>query len=122
MFLTDKKHPWVSRKISLKMIFLCSILVLTAACQQGADREGAIEQMMDEALANRINRYKKARANRCKEGLVNEANRIVDSILQYEIKMATDTIEKPPKPLKPAGKEKKVLEDTTPVQPFLKKY
>lgn len=95
------------------------LILLAAACQPSYDREAIVNQLMDEALQARIDNYKNIRENRCWDGLLREANRLADSILFQEAKLAIDTINRPPVPAKPVAPEKKVLKDSMPVKPFL---
>jgi hypothetical protein len=99
------------------LLFL--LLLLATACQPSYDEEAIVKQLMDETLQQRIDNYKKVRRERCWDGLIREANRLADSILFVEAKMAKDTITRPPIPIRPTAPEKKILEDTTPVKPFL---
>ncbi len=95
------------------------LLFLGTACEPEVDRAAIAKDLMNKALEERIANYKSIRENRCRDGLLREANRLVDSILFVEAKLANDTLDRPPIPLKPIAPEKKVLEDTTPVKPFL---
>lgn len=101
------------------LFLLLSVMVLAAACQLKYDKEEVVDQLMQEALQERIDNYKEIRRERCWEGVLREADRMVDSILFVEAKMAIDTITRPPVPAKPVAPEKKILEDSTPVKPFL---
>ncbi len=98
---------------------LFPLLFMAFACQPSYDKEAIVKQLMDEALQERINNYKSIREERCWDGLIREANRLADSILFVEAKMAKDTITRPPIPHKPIAPEKKMLKDSTPVKPFL---
>jgi len=99
--------------------FLLCLLVLGFACEPSFDEDAIVQKLMDESLQERINSYKQIREERCRDGLLREANRRVDSILFMEAKMAKDTVDRPPVPLKPKAPEKKILKDSTPVKPFL---
>lgn len=103
----------------MKQRLLFLILLLAFACQPSYDKEAIVDQLIDEALQERINNYKRIREERCWDGLLREANRLADSILFVEAKMAKDTITRPPIPHKPVAPEKKILKDSTPVKPFL---
>lgn len=101
------------------LLFLFLFLFLATACRPSYDEEAVIKQLMDETLQERIDNYKRVRRERCWDGLIREANRLADSILFAEAKMAKDTITRPPIPVRPEAPEKKILEDSTPVKPFL---
>lgn len=117
----EKHTHSYKRLIKGRIILLCVVLsIAISACEDKSKREAVINEMKEASLQSRIQRYKDTRMNRCVDGLMAEANRLVDSILIEELKLATDTLGKPPKPLKPLGKEKKVLTDSTPIRPFLK--
>ncbi len=104
-------------KQTILILFLLSFL--SPACQPEYDEQAIAKQLMDEALQERIDNYKRIRAERCWDGVLREANRLVDSILFMEAKMAMDTVTRPPLPTRPVAPEKKILEDSTPVKPFL---
>jgi hypothetical protein len=107
----------MSNKMRQGLLFL--FFLLATACQPSYDKEAVAKQLMDETLQQRIDNYKSVRRERCWEGLLREANRLADSILFVEAKMAKDTITRPPIPVRPKAPEKKILKDSTPVKPFL---
>jgi len=103
----------------MRQYFFFIIFLLATACQPSYDKEAIVRQLMDETIQARIQSYKDIRAERCWDGLMREANRLADSILFVEAKLAIDTITRPPIPVKPIPPEKKILKDSTPVKPFL---
>jgi len=105
-----------------RVCFFLAVLLsagMFGACNQGPGRAEVISQMMQESLEARVKSFKRVRMERCREGLIEQANQIVDSMLQAELKYTIDTLGRPPRPKMPKGREKKELRDSSEVRPFL---
>ncbi len=98
------------------------LLVFTGllfACS--SDNDNALrEQMIQQTVEDRIQRYTKEKKNSCREKALKEAGAIVDSILLSEARLKRDTAGRPAIPEKPERPEIVPVEDSLPVQPFFR--
>ena len=88
------------------------------SCDKTSDKE-TMEELIAATVEERLDRYRQIRAEKCLERVLEEANRLADSILIAEARLARDTMAKPPKPFRPDAPEIIALHDTTPIAPFL---
>jgi len=103
------------------LLLIALLLLTTNACKEDDRNRIAVERVINEEVTNKANSYRQSRTERCKEKAIKEANEIADSILLLEARLARDTVDKPPKPTRPEKPEIKVLKDSTPVQPIIKR-
>ena len=99
-------------------ILLISGILLSVACERKSDQE-AVQALIEQTVEERLTKYRKIRYNKCREQVLEEANRLADSILIAQARLARDTMSKPQKPDRPDRPEIKQLLDTTPIAPFL---
>lgn len=96
----------------------CVGLSSLVAC---GDSPGTDEQRMayiDQQVQERILEYKRILDNRCYEEVLEEANRLTDSILLVRARLERDSLDKPPRPDKPDKPEVKTIIDSVPVAPL----
>lgn len=99
---------------------LCLILAGGgSSCLQERDRSAEVEALIQETIEERLANYERIRRERCREEILDEANRITDSLLIEEARSQKDTLDRPPRPARPQKPEIRQLEDTTPVKPLL---
>lgn len=93
------------------------LLGLTACGGDGSlkgERMAYIERQVEE----RILEYKQILDERCREEVLEEANRLTDSILLVRARLERDSLDKPPRPDKPDKPEVKTIIDSVPVAPL----
>lgn len=93
------------------------LLFLFAACNFAADEQIDISQRIDAEVEKRIALYTQTLNENCQERVLTEAVRRADSIITLEARLLSDTSFKPIRPEKPPIQ---ILQDTTPVKPFIK--
>ncbi|MBX2873529.1 MAG: hypothetical protein KTR30_15555 [Saprospiraceae bacterium] len=103
------------------LALLCVGLGLTsliASC--GGDSGVKAERMayIEEQVEERILEYKRILDERCREEVLDEANRLTDSILLVRARLERDSLDKPPRPDKPDKPEVKTIIDSVPVAPL----
>ncbi|MCB0560656.1 MAG: hypothetical protein KDD09_16990 [Phaeodactylibacter sp.] len=103
----------------LRIIIAISLWSLLAGCGEDNRNKNAVEAVIDQEVARRIQNYKQVRMDRCYEKALEEASRLADSILILEARLERDTLGKPPKPEKPEKPEIKAVLDSTPIKPLL---
>lgn len=74
--------------------------------------------LIDQRVDNRVTTFTSTLRDNCQEKVLEEATRIVDSIIISEARLKTDTIAKPFRPDRPDIPEVKKLKDTLPVAPL----
>lgn len=96
----------------------CTSLGSLAAC--GGDSSTKVQRMayIDEQVEERIKEYKRILDDRCRENVLEEANRLTDSILLVRARLERDSLDKPPIPDKPDKPEVKTIIDSVPVAPL----
>ncbi|MCB0571041.1 MAG: hypothetical protein KDC66_14805 [Phaeodactylibacter sp.] len=94
-------------------------LLILASCAEEDRNMLAVQAMIDDEVAKRVESYRQSRLKLCREQALTEASKLADSILLEEARMSRDTLDKPPKPEKPEKPELKTLLDSTPVKPFI---
>lgn len=108
----------IGRRIKHIIILLLAI-GLSSACLRERDRSAEVQALIEQTVEERLANYKRIRMERCRENIIKEANRIVDSLLIVEARREKDTLQRPPKPARPEKPELKTLDDTTKVKPLL---
>ena len=111
---------------SIFFILIVIVFIFSAFQAKKVDVESDIEvKTVEDLIAlkveERIKRYKKTAEERCEIKVMSRANKIVDSLLIDRARktIIIDSIQKPPIPSKPEKPEVPILNDTTPIRPFL---
>ncbi len=100
---------------------LLLLLVLSySACRKGPkplSREARIQNTIDE----RLRQYRVSHQDRCRKNIMSLAKKQVDSTMLANARnlKVVDTIQRPPKPVRPELPDVKTLEDTLEVAPLL---
>ncbi|MEM1327748.1 MAG: hypothetical protein AAGI23_17435 [Bacteroidota bacterium] len=95
-----------------------AMAMLLLACEP-QDNSEAKAQLIDERVAEKVERLRNSKADRCRTELYTQANTIVDSILIARAKVSKDTITKPMKVSRPDLPDAFLLEDTFAIHPLL---
>ena len=103
----------------LGAIFLLALFTLTGGCIQERDREAEMRALVEQTVRDRIENYKQVRMERCREDMLVEASRRVDSIMILEATLNSGSGAKPPRPNRPSRPDMRRLDDTLPVRPLL---
>lgn len=104
---------------AFKPILFIVLSFLLLSCQPEDDRvkrKKAIDQKVIERVAN----YTRIHKENCRIKILEEAGRIVDSILLVEARLKLDSPDKPAKPMKPEMPGLIEVTDSTEVAPFFK--
>ena len=104
-----------------RILFVLFISSLLFSCGEDNRNKRAVEAVIAEEVAQRVQNYRQVRLQRCYELALEEASRQADSILLLEARIERDTLGKPPKPEKPEKPEIKTVLDSLPVKPLLEK-
>ena len=94
-------------------------LLLASGCLVEQDRQPEVERLIKEMTEERLANYERIRTERCREGILDEATRIVDSLLIEEARKKKAFSDRPEIPSKPDRPEIVQLQDTTPLEPLL---
>ncbi len=89
-------------KQTILTLALCIAAMLFSA--QQSERALIIKQLMDEEIERRVEKYKAARAKRCRELILNAASQKADSIvitMAKELRIIQDTVNRPAAPDRP---------------------
>lgn len=101
-----------------RLILLVFVGVLSSC---SSDNDNSLrDQMIQQTVEDRIQRYTIEKNNSCREKALKEAGAIVDSILLAEARLKRDTAGRPPIPEKPEIPEIVPVEDSLPVKPFFR--
>lgn len=111
MIKNMKKFFWIG---------IISSLAFFACISKAEEQAKEMERLQAEA-DSRVASYVAIVEKNCREKVLTEAIRIADSILVLEARRSTDTLFKPLKPLRPEKPEIQILQDSTPIKPFLKR-
>lgn len=102
-----------SIKYKIVGIGIIAVLLMAQAAPKGK------QQLMDEAIQEKMDSYTKTLLKRCEKDVQERALEIVDSLLLLEAQFKTvDTFERPPKPNKPSRPAVKLAKDTSDVEPL----
>ena len=104
-------------RLKNKYFALVILLTLMACGGEQAD-QAERKAFIDEKVTERIAEYKRILDGRCRERVLDEANRQADSILLVRARLERDTSDKPPRPYKPDKPEVITIIDTVPVAPL----
>lgn len=103
----------------ISIFILPLFILLVTGCLREHDRSAETEAIIQEAVRNRLETYEQVRMERCREDILEEANRITDSLMIVEARRQRDTSGRPSRPVRPEKPEFPVVEDTIPVRPLL---
>ncbi|NRB47836.1 MAG: hypothetical protein HRU41_09210 [Saprospiraceae bacterium] len=105
---------------SRRIAFFCVYAGLISLTACGGDGKVKGERMayIEEQVEERIKEYKRILDERCQEDVLEEANRLTDSILLVRARLERDSLDKPPRPDKPDKPEVKTIIDSVPVAPL----
>lgn len=101
------------------VVLFAGLILFISGCQKEAqiDRKTFIQQKVEERLAD----HRKIRIAACRDRYLQDATKLVDSLLIERARMEKDTIGKPPKPVKPTRPHLLSPLDSTPVKPLFEK-
>lgn len=106
------------RSRAIAIVYIGLGLISFTACGDDvgvkAERMAYIEKQVEE----RIQEYKRILDERCRDEVLDEANRLTDSILLVRARLERDSLDKPPRPDKPDKPEVKTIIDSVPVAPL----
>jgi uncharacterized lipoprotein len=100
-----------------KIIVGCSIIMICSACSN----QPAVEDLMDEEVAKRIEKFKIQKRQNCQDFILDEAEKEVDSTMYLKIGSTLDgSITIPQKPMRPLESlEYKFILDTGSIMQLL---
>ena len=104
----------------LIVLYGCIGLGSLVAC---SEKPGTDQQRMayiEQQVQKRIVEYRRILNDRCREDVLEEANRLTDSILLVRARLERGSLNKPPRPNKPDKPEVKTIIDSVPVAPLFK--
>lgn len=104
-----------------RIIFTLLCVLALPGCGEDDRNQKAVQAVIEEEVAKRVQAYRQTRMQRCYEQVLEEASKLADSILILEARLERDTLHKPPKPEKPEKPEIKTVLDSLPVKPLLEK-
>lgn len=105
--------------MATKKIYKIFTLLVFASLLMGQAEHKTKQQLMDELLAEKLEKYHKVNLRQCEEKVQKRAQAIVDSLLLEVAKVKTvDPFKRPPTPPKPPKPKVKVAKDTTDVKPL----
>jgi hypothetical protein len=91
-----------------------------AACETQEDLQAEVEALIEQRVEERRSSFIATIQKNCERDILEEATRIVDSIIIAEARLKKDTLPKPPRPDRPEVPELKQLKDTSPVSPLFR--
>ena len=78
------------------------------------------EQFIQMHLNEKLQKYKSDSGKKCRQKAIDQATQIVDSILIAQARnIRIDTVQRPPKPIKPTRPNILTPNDTTPIRPVI---
>jgi len=106
----------------LILLFLLSTAVIIASFgfQKDKSKEAEIQTLIDEKVAEKVERFRKKRLAVCRERILKRASELADSIIMAKAISTTiiDNTVRPTPPERPPRPPIKSPVDTTPVEPF----
>ena len=84
---------------------------LFIGCENTERNNALVNQMIDEEVKNRVQKFEERLSKECYDGIAAEANLLADSILLAEARAMLDTISKPPRPDRPDAPSAKILQN-----------
>ena len=105
----------------IKPYLLITAILLTLLFTAFQDSEMMTkEQFVEKHLNEKLQKYKNDKAKKCRQKAIDKANEIVDSILIAQARnIRIDTVQRPPKPIKPNRPNILTPNDTTPIRPVI---
>ncbi len=101
-----------------KALLILSCLILMS-CQKDDDRILA-QRKIDQQISDRLNVFINLEKKRCEVKIMEEANRIADSILRESpVFIMLDSLQRPPVPLKPIRPEFEKRKDSIRIVPII---
>ena len=98
--------------------YLClMIILLLFSCTPPKGKTKA--EVIQEKIAYRMNNWHHTHAKKCREDVLEAAAAIVDSTLIVNARQHKDSLNRPPRPLKPINPDFEAPEDTVPVAPLV---
>lgn len=107
-------------KVILLLLLSLSIIFLSFGFQKEKSKEAEIQALMDARVAEKIEKFRRARLADCKERILKRASELADSIIIAKAINTTiiDSTVRPTPPERPSRPPMRVPNDTTPVKPF----
>ena len=93
---------------------------LLPAWESQEDIQQEVEALIEQRVQERRSSFTATIQKNCESQILEEATRIVDSIIIAEARLKKDNIPKPLRPDRPAVPELKQLKDTSPVSPLFR--
>ena len=107
---------------SFPYLLMPYLLFFTCSCLNNEEYSpDEIQQLIQNEVDKRVNEYVAIRKAQCEEGLLNEATRLLDSILIAEAREMRDTLFQPEKPERPETPTFKKLDEDIPLKPLFEK-
>lgn len=94
------------------------LLLIIVACQQKQPKITR-KELIEQEVQKKIQLIVTNKNTRCLRESLEEASKIVDSMIIAQAKLSKDTLLKPPKPEKPLPPTPLTLKDTLKIRPFL---
>ena len=104
----------------IRFFYILLIPLFLVSCKDDRN-ERAVEALIQEKLEERLTDYEEILMRKCREEILAQAGKIVDSILISEARLAKDTLDRPAKPERPEKPDIKTVLDSTPIAPIIEK-
>lgn len=111
-------HQRALKKIvSIRVLFIILIINIFSACDppKGKTKSEVIEERIAHRMSNWLHTYNK----KCREEALDAAAIIVDSTLIVNARRHKDTLNRPPRPMKPDNPNFVAPEDSIPIAPLV---
>ena len=95
------------------------LIAILAACAPERDRSAEVEALIHKNAEERLESFRRIKMERCRESILEEATRVVDSLLIVEARLEKDSSGRPVKPVRPPRPDIRQLQDSSPVKPLL---
>ncbi len=94
-----------------------------ASCGASEEDQLLKEALIEQTYQDRVAKYEKEHHKKCRKNVLTTAKILADSTLLDNARniKVVDSIQRPPKPLKPGFPEAKSLDDSLEIAPFLEK-
>lgn len=102
------------------MAGLAMLTLTSCRFDDKAERRAEVQALTEDYIEDRIERYREASMRRCREDIMEEAQRRVDSLILLEARGALDTLLRPQPLEKPERPQVQSVQDTLPLAPFLR--
>ncbi len=96
-------------------------LLTYSSCEESEEDKLLRKALIEKTYQERVGKYKQQVYNKCRKDILATAKIISDSTLLDNARniKVVDSIQRPPKPLKPGFPEPKSIDDSSEVAPFL---